>query len=434
MHWPIRRALTAALVGAACTALPATSAVAQPGTAAKADVTTTPIQVVDAAHPLPAVGSRWDARAQHQTALWRDSAPQPPAALHEHGDVTAQRLGIAYTSTATARVASAPAAGADLATCRRLLPTSGERIISHYAYCRVTPLGYSVVSGGKVIGTVSWRNTTAGDGTKGSRVIRMVTGMDAFRRVGVTTDGLLSIGWSTAGYHGTDGSNKACDVIGSGPNLLSEWQAGGTAIHTISSAAKDGYSRDKVARCAIRSSVTNNGGTGTVLDNGVRFDSAAYLGAKGAGIFDRVMPVMGEYGVSSTRNGAVARHIQLAQTNPAGTYPPPPAGHTKSIPGSIASGRPLHRLMSTWDAAATTAYNKNRNKVESTCSHLTHKAGEECDEYPFASSWEGAGKGDGNFSVKYVDGTQNTNAGADLNNWYVADRILHKDAFYVAIH
>ncbi|MGW1194618.1 NucA/NucB deoxyribonuclease domain-containing protein [Streptomyces sp. NPDC002536] len=434
MHWPIRRALTAALVGAACTALPATSAMAQPSTASRTDVITTPIQVVDAAHPLPAVGSRWDAGAQNRAAQWRNSVPQPPAALREHGDVTAQRSGITYTSTATARGASALAAGADLATCRRLLPTSGEQILNHYAYCRVAPLGYSVVSGGKVIGTVSWRNTTAGDGTKGSRVIRLTTGMDEFRRVGVTTDGLLSIGWSTSGYRGPDGSNKACDVFGSGPNLLSEWQAGGTAIHTISSAANDGYGRDKVARCAIRSSVTNNGGTGTVLDNGVRFDSASYLGAKGAGIFDRVMPTMGQYSVRSTRNGAVARHIQLAQTNPAATYPPPPAGHTKSIPGGVASGKPLHRLVSNWDATATAAYNKNRSVVQSNCAHLPHKAGEECDEYPFASSWEGAGKGDGNFSVKYVDGTQNGNAGTDLNNWYIADRILHKDAFYVVIH
>lgn len=31
----------------------------------------------------------------------------------------------------------------------------------------------------------------------------------------------------------------------------------------------------------------------------------------------------------------------------------------------------------------------------------------------------------GNFSVEYVDGTQNGNAGTGLNNWYVADRILH---------
>jgi hypothetical protein len=159
-------------------------------------------------------------------------------------------------------------------------------------------------------------------------------------------------------------------------------------------------------------------------------DSASYLGSNGAGIFDRVMPVMAEYATSSTRNGAVAQHIQQAQTNPASTYPLT-AG--KSIPGSIASGKPLHRLMSTWDAAASARYSSNRAVVTSTCAQLPHQADEECDEYPFASSWEGAGKGDGNFSVKYVNGTQNGNAGTDLNNWYIADRILHNDAFYVSI-
>ncbi|WP_275561348.1 hypothetical protein [Streptomyces sp. 5-6(2022)] len=33
----------------------------------------------------------------------------------------------------------------------------------------------------------------------------------------------------------------------------------------------------------------------------------------------------------------------------------------------------------------------------------------------------------------YVDGTQNSNADTGLNNWYIADRILHNDAFYVDI-
>ncbi|MEV4436630.1 NucA/NucB deoxyribonuclease domain-containing protein [Streptomyces sp. NPDC049585] len=426
MHWPIRRALTTVLVGATCTALPLSYAAAQPAAHdAVAAVTVTPVQVVDAHHPLPALGSR-----APESAEWRDPAPLPPATLHEHGDETAQRGGLSYASPAQGSVA--PSA-VDLSTCRRLFPSSGERILNHYEYCHVTPLGYSVVQGGKVIGHVSWRQTTAGEGTKGSRVIRLVTGMDDFVRTGTTTDGKLLIGWATGGYSGPDGSNRACGVNGSGPQLLSAWQAGKTAIYTISSAASDGYGRDKVARCAIRSSVTNSGGTGTTLDNGVRFDSATYLGANGAGIFDRVMPVMAEYSVASARNGAVARHVQLAQTNPGATYPPAPAGRTKSIPGSPASGKPLHRLMSTWDAAATTAYNNNRNVVRSTCAQLSHQAGEECDEYPFASSWEGAGKGDGNFSVKYVDGAQNGNAGTDLNNWYVADRILHKDAFYVSI-
>ncbi|WP_405849118.1 NucA/NucB deoxyribonuclease domain-containing protein [Streptomyces sp. NBC_01518] len=163
-------------------------------------------------------------------------------------------------------------------------------------------------------------------------------------------------------------------------------------------------------------------------------DSASYLGSNGAGIFDRVVPIMQEYSVTSTRNGAVAQHVKDAQTIPNSTYPPKSDGSAKTIPGAVGSGVPLTRLMSTWDAAAIAQYSANRNKVTSTCANLSHNTGEECDEYPFASTWEGAGKNDGNFSVRYVDGTQNGNAGTDLNNWYIADRILHKDKFYVYVN
>ncbi|EME51176.1 NucA/NucB deoxyribonuclease domain-containing protein [Amycolatopsis decaplanina] len=39
---------------------------------------------------------------------------------------------------------------------------------------------------------------------------------------------------------------------------------------------------------------------------------------------------------------------------------------------------------------------------------------DQCDEYPFATTLQRAGKGDGNFSVKYVDGSQNGSAGGIL--------------------
>ncbi|MFI9588194.1 NucA/NucB deoxyribonuclease domain-containing protein [Streptomyces sp. NPDC052236] len=293
--------------------------------------------------------------------------------------------------------------------------------------------GINFIRNGVVVGKITWRTTYAGEGTKGSRVVRLTTGMDQFKFTGETGPSDLSVTWTTGGYNDGTNSNKPCGVSGSGPRDVAQWVAGGTAIYTISSAKTDGYSRDYISRCGIAhwftvrgTSETLNGGTG------VRFDSASYLGSNGAGIFDRVVPIMQEYATSSTRNGAVARHVQLAQTNPNATYPPLPDGSAKLIPGSIASGRTLNRLMSTWDTAVANRYADNRNTVRATCANLPHQDGEECDEYPFASTWEGAGSGP-MFSVKYVDGTQNGNAGTDLNNWYVADRTLHFDKFYVHI-
>ncbi|WP_425574852.1 NucA/NucB deoxyribonuclease domain-containing protein [Streptantibioticus ferralitis] len=54
-------------------------------------------------------------------------------------------------------------------------------------------------------------------------------------------------------------------------------------------------------------------------------------------------------------------------------------------------------------------------------------------EYPFASSWEGAGVGDGNFFVRYVNASQNRSAGGSLVVWYGKDRILNRDGFSVYI-
>jgi hypothetical protein len=58
----------------------------------------------------------------------------------------------------------------------------------------------------------------------------------------------------------------------------------------------------------------------------------------------------------------------------------------------------------------------------------------QCDEFPFASTKEGAGKGDGNFSVRYVPGTENEQAGRELGNWYGTDRILHGDEYMIYVH
>jgi hypothetical protein len=68
--------------------------------------------------------------------------------------------------------------------------------------------------------------------------------------------------------------------------------------------------------------------------------------------------------------------------------------------------------------------------------------GEECDEYPFASTLEGAGNKDWDFSVKPVNKTQNKVAGGLLRKFVLDDRViawddsLDKDAndhYYVEI-
>ncbi|MFF4417364.1 DNRLRE domain-containing protein [Streptosporangium sp. NPDC001559] len=59
--------------------------------------------------------------------------------------------------------------------------------------------------------------------------------------------------------------------------------------------------------------------------------------------------------------------------------------------------------------------------------------GKQCDEYPYASTYEGAGKGDWNFSLRYIPTTQNRNHGNYLKAFYARYRIIDKDQFWVKI-
>ncbi|MET9971558.1 NucA/NucB deoxyribonuclease domain-containing protein [Streptomyces sp. NPDC006356] len=121
--------------------------------------------------------------------------------------------------------------------------------------------------------------------------------------------------------------------------------------------------------------------------------------------------------------------------------PPPPGNHGsekagKVIPGNIHAGLPpLHRNWANYDDDAADTARKNLNAKNAACRALNRPDDSyQCDEFPFASTKEGVGKGDGNFSVRYVPGTENEQAGRELGNWYGTDRILHGDAYMIYIH
>ncbi|MBG0815711.1 hypothetical protein HS045_16205 [Planomonospora sp. ID82291] len=149
-------------------------------------------------------------------------------------------------------------------------------------------------------------------------------------------------------------------------------------------------------------------------------------------------------------NGAVARHIQKALTNPQDTVPFKADG-PKHIPGnwnasrSSPEGKPLERIYTN-----TNAYKNNVDAKDKVCEEFfddrpRKKTGEidksrweHCDEYPFASTRQGGGfdhpeYGKNNFSVYALTGSQNTSAGTDLNIFYGRYRVLNGNQFWVAI-
>ncbi|MGW1116912.1 NucA/NucB deoxyribonuclease domain-containing protein [Streptomyces tanashiensis] len=93
--------------------------------------------------------------------------------------------------------------------------------------------------------------------------------------------------------------------------------------------------------------------------------------------------------------------------------------------------RPLTRLREDWVAAASAQRQKNITAKGNACAPA-NSTGLDCDEFPFGATWEGLAAGP-EFSVKYLDSSQNRSAGGTLGNWYTKGRILHKDKFFVKI-
>jgi hypothetical protein len=183
----------------------------------------------------------------------------------------------------------------------------------------------------------------------------------------------------------------------------------------------------------------------------VRCDSANYFNRGTARypracVFSEVTPRLTYRLDSDVRS--VAFHIFTAQDFPNRTYPllvpdgvPPP--RDKRIPGKYlpddADAPGLHRITKELHPGEILA---NRDNKDGAC----YKTGplrneyldtglpvrpqtpaEQCDEYPFASTLEGAGHPYWDFSVRAVPQVDNSAAGGQLSSYYVNDRMLAWD-------
>ncbi|WP_336217137.1 NucA/NucB deoxyribonuclease domain-containing protein, partial [Nonomuraea sp. LPB2021202275-12-8] len=77
--------------------------------------------------------------------------------------------------------------------------------------------------------------------------------------------------------------------------------------------------------------------------------------------------------------------------------------------------------------------NLNRKKAVATCELFIRKYydPDSCDEYPFASTLQGASKTDYQFSVAVIEKDDNCAAGSRLGAWYNRVRLLETDEFWV---
>jgi len=161
---------------------------------------------------------------------------------------------------------------------------------------------------------------------------------------------------------------------------------------------------------------------------GGRWDNASYIKiggvSGGAAIFNYLQPMV--YHLTGHGVDEVAAHIKTALDNPSSTYPPKPG---KVLPGKEATG-PLHRLSPDYSLNNAFRYEYNREDATAFC-ESPRPTGQQCDEYPFASTYEGGAQWlyvDGvtpfDISVRLVNKDQNREAGTDLKDFYKYYRIL----------
>lgn len=118
--------------------------------------------------------------------------------------------------------------------------------------------------------------------------------------------------------------------------------------------------------------------------------------------------------------GDVAKHVYQAINDPNSTLPPDPSGN-KYIP---------YNLTRTVDTNLNQA---QQDRAKYQCKKwFNREPDEQCDEYPFASTYEGTfNDPETNYSVKFIDATQNETEGWKRGLWYKDDRILELDGFRV---
>ena len=165
-----------------------------------------------------------------------------------------------------------------------------------------------------------------------------------------------------------------------------------------------------------------------------RCDTATYVNGSKC-VFANVASVL-QFRASDPTLSESAQFIRDAQTDITLTKPGAPG---KKVPGVIGD-RPLHRLYSGYDF--NNDIKASRRRVPKTCRlywgpKYTASRTKQCDEYPFATTYENAARIDTHtvydYAVRAIKKEHNETAGRVYGAWLGADRILDGDPFFVRI-
>ncbi|EPH44415.1 hypothetical protein ABT390_22530 [Streptomyces aurantiacus] len=164
----------------------------------------------------------------------------------------------------------------------------------------------------------------------------------------------------------------------------------------------------------------------------LRCDRAFYMAGSGGCVWDKTRL---NWYVDYKDYPEYAKHVWDAThhpttTKPFGSYP------GVQIPGALdtrPNPKPLTRLHQSADGNASLTYRQENERIRTNaCRRLSPKPGEECDEYPLGTTYEGANytvlhpSDTWKYSVRFIDGDDNWNAGLDWRSWLARRRVLAK--------
>ncbi len=347
-----------------------------------------------------------------------------------------------------------PAHTLSAAECRTGLGSDKKFFIkSRFAVCSGASFTQTWLRNRKPVGASTFGFLAIGTIPKGSRTMNVhyqfvemkTTGQTGVSTFMITPHVAVPQVWPSTAKTSTGGN-----VPGARSFTAIKAQSSPGFQHSMTVAAGQGDGRDDTVFAVYQPSVTMRAGGGWSMGGATsgkpfflapRWDNATYLGSDGGAA------VM-SYTVSmpfSTQAGAperlAAQHIKDAYNSPASTKP---ENSKKDIPGQTAD-RPLTRLFHD-----TSRRNANRRAAISACKKYWGddyaKGGKECDEFPFASTYQGAAQANpkydpqgkapkNNFSARPIPKTDNGAGGRIMSGFYLKNRIIDgpNDGFLVKV-
>ncbi|GIH23906.1 hypothetical protein Aph01nite_22160 [Acrocarpospora phusangensis] len=259
-------------------------------------------------------------------------------------------------------------------------------------------------------------------------------------------------------------TTSQCQIQDGGPRdgariaknaTLATWAAQPEAEWTIHSPKSMGAGKDLVTTCKIMPTVGFDSPQTPATPGGditadvplqrpvVKCDTSPLIkNYTGGCVLADVAPVLAFDAVKNDGVKESAKHVWDAYFN-ADKWTKPESDNPKKVPGHAPYG-PLHREVEGANAdlvdpdlAPTGTIKKNRTHSISICrtEWPVVRPKEEkldCDEFPFASTKEGSLSANGNFSVRYINASDNRSSGSQLGGFYQQTRRLGNDPFYVA--